>query len=287
MISTHWGSTYQMVARLLEQQQAICAVLADDRKTWNNVSTDEEISTLEILKELLEKVFYLTNALAAEKEVTASSICSILEHLRNKLGANEGHKKIAIDMRNVMLTDLNNRYSQPQVIQVLEMCSFLDPRFKTQYLGNKEATVELVKEKCLANCSLQEEHQSSTVRVEEFHEISLPTVKRKGLSAILKHNEEESQVPVSVTVQDKIDNEVISYLEYPKVNAETDSLIWWKSEQKFPALSFVARKYLCICGTSVPSERMFSPCGYIVNNHRNRLHPKNVNYHTFLSRNLQ
>ena len=80
------------------------------------------------------------------------------------------------------------------------MRSFLDPRFKTQYLGNKEATVELVKEECLANCNLQEEHQSSTVRVAEFHEVSLPTPKRKGLSAILKHIEEESQVPVSVTV---------------------------------------------------------------------------------------
>ena len=37
-VSTRWGSTYQMVARILEQQQAICAVLADDRKTWNNIS---------------------------------------------------------------------------------------------------------------------------------------------------------------------------------------------------------------------------------------------------------
>ena len=62
------------------------------------------------------------------------------------------------------------------------------------------------------------------------------------------------------------------------MNAETDPLSWWKSEQRrFPAISFVARKYLCICGTSVPSERMFSTFGYIINNHRSHLHPKNVN----------
>ena len=144
-VSTHWGSTYQMVAQLLEQQKADCTVLADDWKTWNNMPTDEEISTLEIVKVVLEKVFYLTDALAAEEEVTASSICCILGHLRNKLGAKEGDKKIAIDMKNVMLTDLTNRYSQSQVIQVLEMCLFLDPRFKTQYPENKEATVEHIK----------------------------------------------------------------------------------------------------------------------------------------------
>ena len=31
-VSTRWGSTYQMVSRILFQQQAICAVLAEDRK---------------------------------------------------------------------------------------------------------------------------------------------------------------------------------------------------------------------------------------------------------------
>ena len=33
-----------------------------------------------------------------------------------------------------------------------------------------------------------------------------------------------------------------------------------------------------MCGNSVPSERIFSTCGYVVNSYRNRLHPKNVDY---------
>ena len=57
-------------------------------------------------------------------------------------------------------------------------------------------------------------------------------------------------------------------------------------QRQFPTLSALARKYLCVCGTGVPSELIFSTCGYVVNNYRSRLHPKNVDYLIFLSHNL-
>jgi hypothetical protein len=91
----------------------------------------------------------------------------------------------------------------------------------------------------------------------------------------------------AVTQEDKIEKEVSAYLDYPKMSSETNPLLWWRNEQRqFPTLSVLARKYLCICGTSVPSERVFSSCGYTINNYRSRLHPKNVNYLIFLSNNL-
>ena len=34
-VATRWGSTYKMVSRIVKQQQAICAVLAEDRKNWH------------------------------------------------------------------------------------------------------------------------------------------------------------------------------------------------------------------------------------------------------------
>ena len=66
-----------------------------------------------------------------------------------------------------------------------------------------------------------------------------------------------------------------------------EALDWWREEEKkFPALSCLARKYLCICGTSVPSERLFSDGGNIVNTLRNWLTPEHVNMLMFLSKNL-
>ena len=86
----------------------------------------------------------------------------------------------------------------------------------------------------------------------------------------------------------KAENEIASYLEYQKMSSATNPLDWWKSEQRqFPTLSFLAKKYLCVCGTGVPSERIFSLCGYVVNSYRSRLHPKNIDYLVFLSHNLK
>ena len=48
------------------------------------------------------------------------------------------------------------------------------------------------------------------------------------------------------------------------------------AEHQFPLIAKLARKYLCVCATSVPSERLFSIGGKIVDG-RSRLKPDKVN----------
>ena len=73
-VSTRWGSVYEMVSRVIEQQQAISAVLAEDRKHWHTMPTDEELNVLETIVEVLQHVYYLTDALSGEADVTASAL---------------------------------------------------------------------------------------------------------------------------------------------------------------------------------------------------------------------
>ena len=40
-IVTQWGSTYQMMEKILEQQKTISAVLAEDHKSWHHKPTDQ------------------------------------------------------------------------------------------------------------------------------------------------------------------------------------------------------------------------------------------------------
>ena len=78
------------------------------------------------------------------------------------------------------------------------------------------------------------------------------------------------------------------YRVLPEVEMDIGPLAWWKiAPQDLPILSALAKKYLCVCGTSVPSERIFSQAGYIVNNLRARLSPDHVNMLVFLARNMK
>ena len=57
-------------------------------------------------------------------------------------------------------------------------------------------------------------------------------------------------------------------------------------QRRFPDLAHLAKKYLCICGTSVPSERTFSTAGHIASHTRGRLLPENVSKLLFLAKNM-
>ena len=84
-VSTRWGSTYMMVSRIVEQQQAICAVLAEDRKHRYKIPTDNKFSILEAIVKVFEPLSYFTDALSGEKHVTASAIRPLLDHIHKKV----------------------------------------------------------------------------------------------------------------------------------------------------------------------------------------------------------
>ena len=64
-------------------------------------------------------------------------------------------------------------------------------------------------------------------------------------------------------------------------------LQWWATHSYvYPNLSIMARKYLCITATSVPSEQLFSTAGNVVSAKRNALLPENVEKLVFLHDNL-
>lgn len=115
-----------------------------------------------------------------------------------------------------------------------------------------------------------------------------PKKKLKGLAAVLTHIEEQQSTSENnlLPPREKLNMELSSYLDIPSLGMDADPLEWWKIEHlRFPHLAQLARKYLCVCGTSVPSERMFSLAGHITNG-RSRLLPENVNKLVFLARNM-
>nr|KAI8743508.1 zinc finger BED domain-containing protein 4-like [Biomphalaria glabrata] len=101
--------------------------------------------------------------------------------------------------------------------------------------------------------------------------------------------QEEASVPTVVKVQsqqDMINEELSKYLSEPLIHRKDDPVLWWKvNASRFPGLAKVAQIYLAPPPTSVPSERLFSVAGRIINDYRTKLIPDNAEKLIFLKYN--
>ena len=110
--------------------------------------------------------------------------------------------------------------------------------------------------------------------------------KPKGLAAVLARCHSTSS-DCALTQTEKIQQEISQYCSHPKLAINESPLLWWKVEHaRFPNLASLARKYLCVCATSMPSEKVFSCSGHIVSDERSMLKPESVEQLVFLARNL-
>lgn len=73
-------------------------------------------------------------------------------------------------------------------------------------------------------------------------------------------------------------DEFTTYITSPTVSDENlDPLEWWRiNKTQYPQLSRMARDYLAIPATSVPSEQCFSISKNLITSNRNRLMGKTV-----------
>ena len=75
---TRWGSTYKMLKRFLEQQQAICAMLLEDGDNQTLMPSTNEIATIEELVEILKHFYQATEILSRELYPTIGVVFPIL-----------------------------------------------------------------------------------------------------------------------------------------------------------------------------------------------------------------
>ena len=109
-----------------------------------------------------------------------------------------------------------------------------------------------------------------------FNYISYTKVKELAGTHILKKVvQDETSVssgPSVLNDTERVEKETNYYFDLPAVDPESDPLRWWRSDKKhFTLLAMLAQKYLCICGTSVLSECLFSNSGFIVNEVQSQL----------------
>ncbi len=197
------------------------------------------------------------------------------------------------DIKRKIKVDLRHRYStsylSEECISILNIASFLDPRFKSKYMSAEDLVdVE-------ANLELDSSKVLPVLSTSTTDEVSCePPKKRRNLGSLFKsrenkrrEEEEDEHLEQVMSPQQKFHDELQKYKAETKLDFEEDALLWWKLNcSKYSVLSLLAQKYLCICATSASSERVFSTAGNVLTPLRAHLTPDKVEMLTFLSKNL-
>ncbi|XP_074543295.1 E3 SUMO-protein ligase ZBED1-like [Halichoeres trimaculatus] len=284
---TRWGSTQKMVERVLEQQPAIHRVLSSDRKTRHLLPSWQDLEVLESVNKALSPFQEFTDALSDENHVSISYLRPVL-HLFNTsmLAEKGGDTDLTKSLKGKILNYLNTKYEESK--ELLNMTSFLDPRFRTQYFSMEET--QTIRERVTSELMQiqQQQHrpaaQSSAAMETARLDVEPPPpakARKKTLASFFKSSAGADAAGTSVAefdpvvqCRESVAAELNTYIYMPCIDQEEDPLKWWKCHKiNFPWLSKLAQKYLCIQATSSASERAFSTSGNVVTAHRSCLKP--------------
>jgi hypothetical protein len=161
---TRWGSTYEMVERFLEQQSAMCAVLANDRKTWHLMPKDRDISIVETVEQVLRPLNQYTDALSGETSVTVSCVQPILWKIFSVLAIDSTDSSLAEQMKQLIADDLRKRYVSNEIPMILDCATYLDVRLKNTFVADSDA----VKDRML--CDVERVNHNRPIAMDEAPE---------------------------------------------------------------------------------------------------------------------
>ena len=142
-VSTRWGSTAVMVKRILEQKEAIRIVLSGDRSTSHLAITWQDIDLLTSNSAFVTTLEDLTDTLSGETHVTISAVKPVLRHLCDILLAESREdSELTKEMKERRKTKVLQQYGSSDVNKLLDIATFLDPRFK-HYKDDDEKKKEI------------------------------------------------------------------------------------------------------------------------------------------------
>ena len=130
-VSTRWGSTAVMVRRILEQKEAIRVVLSRDHATSHLAITWQDIDLLTSIDSFLCPLEDLTDTLSGKSHVTISVVKPLLEHLSTDLlSPTDENTELTKQMKQRCKTKILQQYESSDIKKLLDIATFLDPRFK-------------------------------------------------------------------------------------------------------------------------------------------------------------
>ncbi len=286
--TTRWGSTQLMISRILEQKDAIRQVLRTDPKLRHLSPTWQDFDILESVQAATGPLIDFTDSLSGENSVTVSAIVAVLHIFKTDiLAPSDDDTTLTSNIKSQILRYMENKYEPEGIKTLVQVTSYLDPRFCTTYINHDD--LEKIKTRILdegvAIASLQQSTSDNPSSEDQLHHAK----KTKLGSWLVKAHAAatEQNIDNPATNEDKVKKEMELYEHTIRVHPDCNPLDWWKvNTTNYVILSHLAKKYLCVNASSCASERVFSASGHIVSKKRTLLKPDIVNMLVFLSKNL-
>ena len=229
-------------------------MLAGDRKTSHLVPSWQDIDVLESMKKALSPLAEFTDILSGEEYVTVSSLKPLLHRITNDvLKDEEDDTQLTKDIKRHVLTDVTLRYEDEGMSDILGITTFLDPRFKMDYVSDEDK--EDVKEQVVWEETVVSPPSVPTVpATHQDNNIEPPPTKKRRLGTIFKKNSrQQGHRPEQLPPEERAKHEIEAYLKAPQPDHESDPLKWWKMEQHLKESS--AHQVTLPTQSEIPSNR--------------------------------
>lgn len=322
-VKTRWNSMYLMVQRFAEIYPGLCAASRDPRlkkrceKDKVEKLTDADLKKSEEFVDCMKILYTCTLAISCDKVPTVGQILPTWKRLEKSFTVQEDDSEFTRMVKSVIWRDMQKRYQDPDLAAFLEEAMALDTRFKSKLDANhgvwkrlEEKAATLIRNQSVHvkvepkpdpdTPALTEEcDDMKEVVVDECASSSKQPVKatlkrkRSVLEELFDDDSNEDDDEVIITndeappcAEDQAHLEVEHFKAFHGQKLDANPLQFYREHQgKFPTITQLALKTLCIPGSSVPSERIFSLAGNTISQERVRIDPEKADMLIFLPKN--
>ena len=293
-VATRWNSVFMMFERALELKSALILYFVEYKIDESVALNTEDWKMVEDFTSILKPLYFVTNELSSEKHSTLSKVIPMISLLYQRYSPKTNDSPIGKVLRALIYDQLKWYFQEIETENTYCISTILDPRFKNlptvfSMPGKAQNAVRLAKAEAL---EVAHENDDNRQDMETEQPISATATKDDDEfwgsfdSQIVKSNKRSKS---SDYFKDCIDLEMRKYLSLDKVDRKACPIKWWASvgSKQFPQLFECAKKYQCMLATSVPSERVFSKAGQVLNKKRSRLGKDTANMLITLHSNLE
>lgn len=281
-VTTSWTATYDMLARLLRVKEPLTSTITMNYPHLKNL-TSTDLLTIESVCELLRTFKEGAEEICNEKYISISKLVLLSQVLKKScmkfLNKTTIPKNIR-DLSKKLFVMLKEQIRQIEENEIFAEATILDPRFKRHGFADVDL-FEKVKESIIA--------QTSTMCVIEEEIPSTSAIKEEpGLNSSI-WEEFDAEVSSFIKNPDPAAGvlEMEKYLEEPLLPRQSNPFYWWHERQNiYPRLFHIVKTRLCIIGTCVPGELIYTKEGHALIERRNQLRGNKVPQIVFLNANI-